>query len=658
VNEAAPEPELNGGARTTNTAESGSTVAIQAESVHNSTVYMVQPDASPQRKYEVGVNYLEGGVPGEARQFIGEAMANGHDTCEVRFHLVLAMLSKRSDGDLTDEDRERVGRMSDPPSGAQVDEWSTALTVIRDLLAYMHAPPADPGPLLDELHSLPAMQRAKILRHLDLMLTGVLKDRLWEEARGAAERGRLDHDRTQRVWAYFQPTPALPRARVSHDDPPTLGEWFRTAVTVAVFAVALGRLAYAVIADWSSLPVLSLLLLVAAGVMGAYAGSVWSYRSARLAEKEWEHAYARSLRPPEPGYARQVEHRLQHYSHIYAPPKPDRERWLIETAGIRSTLRDEVAALYKGVNRITEVDWLTRYLVRDVRKKWMSGTMHEYRKRYRTSPSIKASFLVSAAVLIPTGTTVVVTAARVDPLLSTLATPIALVGGWIAGAAVLKLVNRRRRSTEGRQEHEEALAARKAEYQRWHERLKSVRPSEEEMEHWLDCDRKLFIDAALNTYQLAWRDVITHALLQGPAKSYRRARDSNGQWRYSKYDLRLFLITRHGVREVGAQLNFLKAATNGQERNNFRFDAVSSMGVTIDNEARHILELTLTNGPSRTFTIADSSPKSASKSDESDGSTDLDLDAAGFSHTLHVLEGIAAEGKSWINRHRPRILTP
>jgi hypothetical protein len=119
----------------------------------------------------------------------------------------------------------------------------------------------------------------------------------------------------------------------------------------------------------------------------------------------------------------------------------------------------------------------------------------------------------------------------------------------------------------------------------------------------------------------------------------------------------LFLITRHGVREVGAQLNFLKAATNGQERNNFRFDAVSSMGVTINNQARHILELTLTNGPSRTFRIADSSPESASKSDETDSSTDLDLDAAGFSHTLHVLEGIAAEGKSWINR-RPRILTP
>jgi hypothetical protein len=651
VSEAAPEPGTQRGTGTTNTAEGGATVGIQAESVHNSTVYVVQPGDSPQRKYEVGVNYLDGGVPGEARRLIDEAIASGHDTCEVRFHLVLALLSKRSDRDLTDEDRERVARMSDTPSGAEADEWAAALAVIRDLLAYMHTPQVDPGPVLEELDALPSMQRAKILTHLDLMLTGVLKDRLWDATRGAAERGQLDHDRSGRVWAYFQPTPASPRARVPVDDPPTLGERFRAVVAVVMFTLGFGRLGYSVLADGSPLPVLCLLLMVAAGITGAHAGSVWFHRSARLAEKESEYANGRSLRSSEQGLARQVEHRFQYYSHKYATPEPDRDRWFTETAGIRSTLRDEIADLYQGIKRVTEVDWLIRYLVRDVREKWRNGTLYEYREWYRISPSIIASCVVSAAVLIPTGITVVITAVRVDPLLSALAAPVALVGGSVAGVAVLKLVNGRRRLTERTQEHTEAFAAREAEYRRWQGRLSSTRPSEEEMEHWLDCDRKLFLDTALNTYQLAWRDIIAYALLQGPAKSYRRARESNGPWRYSKYDLRLFLITRHGVREVGAELNFEKAAaTNGQERSNFRFDAVSSLGVRIDNQARHILELTLTNGPTRTFRIADSSPGSAGKSDDSDGSTNLDLDAAGFSHALHVLEGIAAEGKSWISR--------
>jgi hypothetical protein len=143
------------------------------------------------------------------------------------------------------------------------------------------------------------------------------------------------------------------------------------------------------------------------------------------------------LRAPEPGYAQQVEHRFQHYSHIYAPSGPDRERWLSDTAGIRSTLRDELADLYRGINRAREVDWLTRHLLKEVGRKWKNGTLHEYRERCRTSPSVRVSCLVSAAVLIPTGSTVVIIAVRVDPLLSTLATPVAFVGGWIAGTAVL-----------------------------------------------------------------------------------------------------------------------------------------------------------------------------------------------------------------------------
>jgi hypothetical protein len=389
--------------------------------------------------------------------------------------------------------------------------------------------------------------------------------------------------------------------------------------------------------------------VVAAGVIGVQAGSVWCHCSARLAEKEWEHAYARSLRAPEQGFARRVEQRFQHYSHIYAPPEPDRGRWLTETAGIRSMLRDEIADLYQGVNRVSEVDWLTRYLIRDIRDKWKNGTLYEYRKLHYTSPSTTAACLVSAVVLIPTGITVLITAVRVDPLLSALAAPVALLSGCAAGAAVVKLLNTYRRLAEGKKEHAKALAARKAEYRRWQEKLEKTRPSEEEMENWLDCDRKLFLDTALSTFRLAWQDVIAHALLQGPG-SYRRAQESNGPWRYSKYDLRLFLITSYGIREVGAELNFLEATTRSQERNNFRFDAISSVRVTIDNRARHVLEFTLTNGPARTFRVADPSPGSADDSDGSDGSAELDLDASGFFHALHVLEGIAAEGRDWIKR--------
>ncbi|ONI91656.1 hypothetical protein ALI144C_00905 [Actinosynnema sp. ALI-1.44] len=114
-----------------NIAGDGATVGNQAEWVHNSTVYFVSPDASPQRKYEVD--------------------------------------------SLKDGDREH----------------RAALT---------------------RLHDLPATQRDKIVRHLDLVLTG-MKDTVWADSRQDAEDTRLSNGRRDRVWAYFHPDPVGPRVR-------------------------------------------------------------------------------------------------------------------------------------------------------------------------------------------------------------------------------------------------------------------------------------------------------------------------------------------------------------------------------------------------------------------------------------------------------------
>lgn len=122
---------------------------------------------------------------------------------------------------------------------------------------------------------------------------------------------------------------------------------------------------------------------------------------------------------------------------------------------------------------------------------------------------------------------------------------------------------------------------------------------------------------------------------------------SRGPWRYSKYDLRLFLITQDGVREVGTELDFRRGSRNGEERTNFRFDAVSSVQVTVNGESSYSLELTLMNGPTRSIRVIDASPDSA---ENPTALSELNLDAAGFTHTLHILEGIAAEGKNWISR--------
>ena len=166
------------------------------------------------------------------------------------------------------------------------------------------------------------------------------------------------------------------------------------------------------------------------------------------------------------------------------------------------------------------------------------------------------------------------------------------------------------------------------------------------MERWLDCDRTLFLDESLRSCRLTWPEIVSHAFLQTPVRSSGRARVRDGPWRYGAYHLRLFLVTDDGVREFATVLDFRQARYNGRERHNFRFDAVASVQVAVDRRSGHSLELTLVNGPARTFQLIDDP-----NPDSIDGLAELtqpDLDATGFAHTFSLLEGIAAEGRNWI----------
>jgi hypothetical protein len=117
--------------------------------------------------------------------------------------------------------------------------------------------------------------------------------------------------------------------------------------------------------------------------------------------------------------------------------------------------------------------------------------------------------------------------------------------------------------------------------------------------------------------------------------------------------MRLFLITQDGVREISAELDFERAEFNGQERNNFRFDAVSSVHVIQTGDFEYTLGLTLTNGPTRKIRVTDPEGYQPDPSESPDAFSKINLDAAGFAHTLHILEGIAAEGKGWIKPATP-----
>lgn len=644
-----PEPDTARTAETTNTAEGGSTVGIQAESVHNSNVYFMSPDASPDEKFRVGAKYLDDGVPGKARDLISEAIARGLDNGEVRFHWVLAMLSKRSYRDLSIQEREQLERLPELLPGYADDEWRTALATLGDILSQISDPDGDRVTRANEINALSDPQRDMIVRHLDLVLSGSTKDRLWAMTRRAAKAAQLDEDRLGRAWAYFHPDPAKPRVRALDNDAASRSEWFWSIVGSALFLAAFANSTRLALAGEPMLPAVALLLAIIACCVGAPAGVEWRFRAELLAVKDRAHANdGRSDRPIQPGLPRQVDNAFQYYAYKYAPEGADRERWINEARGIRATLRDDLIELYRhGETKTKEIHWLIRHHVAETRDQWKNGTLLDYRTRYRTPLRLKVRCLASLAVAGAAVATVVLSAVHVSLLPATLGAPVVVAGGWLAGDGWLRILSNRRKLAEERREHDELWDARRRAYERWRDKLLDKRPSERQMERWLDADKVLFIDEALRNYQLYWRDIIAYAVLQAPARSYDRARVSDGPWRYSKYQLRVFLITHRGVREVGTELDFTRAVRDRQERSTFRFDAVSSVQVKISGAAGYSLDLTLTNGPTRNIRIVDAEPDSV---ESPTALSQLSLDAAGFVHALHILEGIAAEGKGWIGR--------
>ncbi|MBB5159249.1 hypothetical protein [Saccharopolyspora phatthalungensis] len=637
---------------TANTAESGSFVGIQAEQVHNSTVYMVSSDDPPEWKYRVGVRYLDNGVPLRARELITEAIAHGYANAEVRFHWVLAMLSKRSYRELDAEDRAQLAQLPGWLVTCVGDEWTRALEALCELLKYLGSPDGDPAAALAKLEALPARQREKIGRHCDLVLTGSMKDRFWADRRRAAERGRCAGDREKRVWAYFQPDPAHPRIRQPAPKATTLDDRLRAVLATGLLVASFGALGWILLQRQTPVPVIACLVLLVSGVVAARSGFEWRYRTQRLRAKERERVGRfDDHEAGEPGFAKRVDHAFQYYAHKYAPEGVARAVWLAETRGIRATLRDEIVELYRE-SRITvgEITWLIRYVIRDVRRQWRKGLLFAYREQYRTSVSTKVTCLSALAVAALALGAVADAAVRTDPLPALGSVLITVAGGRVATIRWWRILSERRRYSEEARERACDLEAREAEYRRWKGKLEATCPTEDEMAAWLECDRAMLMDEALRHYRLAWRDVIADTIVQTPARNRKRARVNGGPWRYPKYDLRLFLITADGVRELTRRLDFENASFHGCERGHFRFDAVSSLQVVESGEYDYTLELTLSNGPSRIIDVTEPPREIEQQATDEPGLSQISLDSTGFAHALHVLEGIAAEGKAWIHR--------
>lgn len=638
------------GTSTTNIADGSAYVGAQAGTVHGDVnTYMTFAGASPKEKFETGVRCLDGDMIGRAWRLIDEAFMAEYRTDRVRFYRLLALVSGRTQRELSKEEAAALRTAQSRQHITGDDMWAEGLKVLHRLLDSAEKSEADSRILLKEVDALEARQRALILRHLESFLEGSLKDQVWHQAWKLAEEKRMAGDRVDRVWKFFQPNPARPQGRESR--PPAIppSTWVQAVAATAVFAVATVHIGY-LLAQGGQISVLpAYLLSIVGGFFGARDGVEWRFRVIRHRAKDREYGTPRQhVTNAQPGgFTRQVDHRFDYYFAKYVPRGVERDVWLAATAGIRRSIRDEVVDVYRETRvGVEKIAWLIRYRTGDVKDRWEKGTLWSYREELTTPSSIKAVTVLGLTALVVGGIWAVGGAVAADPLSAARSALLVLACGWIASRAWLRVILEYRRHTADEAESKQAKERDDAAFARWRAKL-ADKPDDQEMAGWLDCDRKVLLSEALRHYRLKMSSVIAHAFIEAPASSA-RARVGGGPWRYKKYTFLLFLLTEDGIRQLTATLDVEQGSFHDRRRANYRFEMVAAVRVNQADDGEQTFELTLVNGEDVRLRVTEPEMEELQQGEEPGTVSAATLDAAGLHHTLHILEGIAAEGKEWI----------
>ncbi|WP_089154653.1 hypothetical protein [Micromonospora sp. NBS 11-29] len=641
---------------THNVAQDKAYVGIQVGSVQGDFHHHapVDPDSTPEGEFEAGVRYLERFLLDTARQHIERAVTRGCPvTPRVQFYRLVALLSGRTVRQLEDDEWKRLLAIwSDPPDLDESDEWTLGLRTILRLLSSTDA--AGPETAAKELESLPPRQQDYIFEHLDIALAGALRDRLWQKAVAHARENRTAADRLGRAWKFFHPTPAHARTRPVTPAAIAMSDRVKVGVGGALLLLTAGKLT-ALLAVNGEIGGLIGLCSAAAGlatfgVAGADRFFRRHYRQIKDSELRSRRHRDMAARPG--GFAGRIDGLFTHYFARYKPDGMASEQWLDETAGIRRHLRDEVVEAYReeriNANRVA---WLVRYLASDVRTRWKQGALTAYRQELRVPLRTWLMQAVGAVTLITGFAAVAVAAISAAVLPGALWLALAVPAAATATRSAFRIVAERRRVVADNAHRRDEQSRRTEAYDRWVAKL-ADRPTDTEMAAWLECDRKVITDQALQQFRLQPGHVVAHAFLEAPAKSARKRRAEDGPWRYSHYRLLLFLLTEDGVRQVDLDLDFRRADHRDTQRLNYRFHAISA--VRIDGLAlrKPTFHLTLNSGEKMTVQVTGTDTKPAEPNEDPSSITDLTVDASGLHQALHVLEGVAAEGRDWVRLRR------
>lgn len=184
----------------------------------NVTIYSVSENDQPDRKYQVGLNYLKGDMPRRAETLIRDAAMFGHRSGEVAYYWVLAILSDRSFDHLGPDEFTHLSAAGTMAAEFPRNTWRQAFDVVIELIHCITEEEEHGLPDLtrfsaafDAYRGLPKARRDEIHRHLEMILNGWIQDRVEELEAQHVQAMRLSGNREHRVWKFFEPTPTAPR---------------------------------------------------------------------------------------------------------------------------------------------------------------------------------------------------------------------------------------------------------------------------------------------------------------------------------------------------------------------------------------------------------------------------------------------------------------
>ncbi|GAA3546536.1 hypothetical protein GCM10022222_32730 [Amycolatopsis ultiminotia] len=606
---------------------------------HEATVYTVSEDDTAERKHDVALSYLTGGVPRRAENLFGALVFNGNPSTERAYYYVLSVLSERGFGDLAAAQATGIRDAGKVSESLPEDEWTRAHDVVRRLLDQVRSNSGDVSfTAVAAFGDLPAERQDEISRHLSLLVSGVVEQQLDAERKNKVGAERFSADRVGRAWKFFEPEPAAPARYRPQTFLPDLAER-RPAVVggiVAVLAFAglfFGSLTFSF---WGGL----LLLVAGCSVLVRHGVE----HAAQLL-----HAALRSNAPvPEDGQRRPtaIDNLVER---CFREARPEEaENWPQFTAGYCAGLKRRFNAQFGySTQPVRQIKWLVDWHARRVARQWQS-----------------AYFQGQSALAAPRGTRrwqalgFLVTVAGLALLLVALRWQVVplVVGGWFALPTVVEVFGIRRAARFQLAEAEALLIEETAEYHRWRAEL-ADRPMDGEMARWLALDKAHLKAEALRAGNIAEQDLVSHVVINQLAPFSRRGVVLHGPPRYTAYLVTVILLTRHGVRSSRVYLDFTTGEVKNENWQVFGYDRIASASFSVaEKTSKKRADRPVRNRHFRLRLLDGAEILSISERLDSVNDAEVDdaeleglvAETSGMDAALPVLEAVAHQGRDWI----------